>query len=225
MKWEPLVAMGALLLLGLWLVWGPGMMQRYEVRPGAHTAPVRIANSRGIIEAAPDPQHPGQLSFRILLRDGFASQPMAAREFRATFGETVYSAAIADRGSLESRLFRLLNITSWWSVAWIAVGLGGQVAFTGRTLIQWFISERRRQSVVPVVFWWLSLGGGVMLFAYFAWRQDVVGVLGQSAGVVIYARNLRLIAKQKRRAARQAVREAHPEPESQPVDPTAAGLS
>jgi lipid-A-disaccharide synthase-like uncharacterized protein len=201
-KWEPLLAMAALLLLGLWLVWGPGTMQRFDLRDGARTEPIRLANARGIIETAPDPVT-GQPTFRILLRDGFESPPLAADQFRATFGEGVYQAAIADRSNV---LFRLFNITSWWSLAWIAIGLTGQLAFTGRTLIQWFISERKRESVVPVIFWWLSLVGGVMLFAYFAWRQDVVGVLGQSAGVVIYARNLRLIAKRQRRERRDAAR-------------------
>jgi lipid-A-disaccharide synthase-like uncharacterized protein len=201
-KWEPLLAMVALLLLGLWLVWGPGATHRYTLRDGARVDPIRLANARGVIETAPDPAS-GEPTFRILLRDGFASPPLPARQFRETFGDAVYQAAIADRTNF---FFRLFNITSWWSLAWIAVGLTGQLAFTGRTLIQWFISERKRESVVPVIFWWLSLGGGVMLFAYFAWRQDVVGVLGQSAGVVIYARNLRLIAKRQRRAARDAVR-------------------
>jgi lipid-A-disaccharide synthase-like uncharacterized protein len=55
--------------------------------------------------------------------------------------------------------------------------------------------------VITPSFWWFSLLGGVCLFAYFVWRQDAVGVIGQSSGIVIYARNLRLIAKQKRREA------------------------
>jgi lipid-A-disaccharide synthase-like uncharacterized protein len=215
MKWEPLLAMAALLLLGLWLVWGPGTMHRFDVRDGARTEPIRLANARGIIETAPDPAT-GEPTFRILLRDGFESPALPADQFRTTFGDGVYRAAIADRSNV---LFRIFNITSWWSMAWIAVGLAGQLAFTGRTLIQWFISERKRESVVPVIFWWLSLGGGVMLFAYFAWRQDVVGVLGQSAGVVIYARNLRLIAKRRRREARISAR-LEPLPEGQrPAQP------
>jgi lipid-A-disaccharide synthase-like uncharacterized protein len=66
-------------------------------------------------------------------------------------------------------------------------------------MIQWIVSERQKQSVVPEAFWWLSLAGGIALFAYFAWRQDIVGVLGQTSGVVIYARNIRLIHKRRRR--------------------------
>ena len=99
-------------------------------------------------------------------------------------------------------VFRLFNITTWASLVWVAIGMGGQILFAGRTLVQWFASEKERKSVVPAAFWWMSLIGGVSLFAYFAWRQDVVGVLGQCSGVVIYARNLRLISKHKRREER-----------------------
>ncbi len=51
------------------------------------------------------------------------------------------------------------------------------------------------------MFWWLSFLGGVCLFTYFVWRKDAVGVLGQATGVVIYARNLRLIHKERTRRA------------------------
>ena len=54
-----------------------------------------------------------------------------------------------------------------------------------------------QRSEVPVVFWWLSLAGGLLLFVYFVWRKDPIGVLGQSTGVAVYARNLRLIAKER----------------------------
>ena len=60
-------------------------------------------------------------------------------------------------------------------------------------LIQWLASERERRSVVPVVFWWMSLGGATMLMVYFVWRKDIVGILGQSLGWFIYARNLSFI--------------------------------
>jgi lipid-A-disaccharide synthase-like uncharacterized protein len=50
----------------------------------------------------------------------------------------------------------------------------------------------------------MSLFGGLAVFAYFVWRQDIVGVLGQCSGVVIYARNLKLIAKNKKRAEKDA---------------------
>ncbi len=87
----------------------------------------------------------------------------------------------------------VLNITSWLGAIWVGVGLLGQVLFSGRMLIQWLASERSRRSVVPTAFWWMSLGGASMLIIYFIWRRDIVGVLGQSTGWIIYTRNLYFI--------------------------------
>lgn len=88
---------------------------------------------------------------------------------------------------------RVLNVRSPIGVAWVALGLAGQLAFMTRMLVQWLASEHRGRSVVPVAFWWISIAGASMLLAYFAWRRDLVGILGQSMGFLIYARNLWLI--------------------------------
>lgn len=106
------------------------------------------------------------------------------------------SGALADAGgdpAPRPLWLRLLNIGSPLGAAWVALGLLGQLAFASRMLVQWLASERLGRSVVPVVFWWLSLVGASMLLAYFVWRKDVVGVLGQSAGFLVYSRNLWLI--------------------------------
>jgi lipid-A-disaccharide synthase-like uncharacterized protein len=95
-------------------------------------------------------------------------------------------------------LYRLLNISKPFGLVWISVGLLGQAMFTFRMLLQWWASEKHKRSVVPVGFWWGSLIGGVMLFAYFCWRKDAIGILGQSTGVFIYARNLVLIYRGQR---------------------------
>ena len=95
-------------------------------------------------------------------------------------------------------LYRLLNITSPVGIAWVALGLLGQILFTGRMILQWVTSERAQRSIVPVGFWWMSLGGASMLLVYFIWRRDIVGILGQSAGWLIYARNLGLIYRNPR---------------------------
>lgn len=105
-------------------------------------------------------------------------------------------------------LFHALNITSPWGIVWVAVGFAGQALFTLRMLLQWFASEREKRSVVPIGFWWGSLFGGALLFAYFVWRKDIVGVVGQSTGVVVYARNLILIYRA--RAAQHRRDTAHP---------------
>jgi lipid-A-disaccharide synthase-like uncharacterized protein len=200
-KWEPWALMILMLGIGLWLVWSPiSGLKAPKAREGARTVELRVGNSRGIVEVF-TPQGQTEPAFRMLLRDGHVSNEMSATDFKAVFGEQAYTTAAARQ---PSHLFRVLNITSWGGLLWVSIGFFGQIAFTGRTLVQWLVSEKRRESVVPELFWWLSLAGGSMLFTYFVWRQDFVGVLGQSSGVVIYARNLRLIYKARRRAGEAA---------------------
>lgn len=83
---------------------------------------------------------------------------------------------------------------------WIGIGFLGQLFFTSRFLIQWIVSERRRESVIPLAFWWFSLLGGVTLLSYAIWRQDPVFIMGQATGLIVYARNLALIGQKKREA-------------------------
>ena len=94
-------------------------------------------------------------------------------------------------------LYRVMNIDNPIGIAWVLLGLFGQVLFACRMLVQWLTSEQQKRSVVPVEFWWLSLGGASMLLIYFIWRQDVVGILGQATGWLIYSRNLYFIYLQR----------------------------
>jgi lipid-A-disaccharide synthase-like uncharacterized protein len=81
---------------------------------------------------------------------------------------------------------------------WILLGFIAQAFFTMRFLVQWIASERAKRSVVPIAFWFFSLGGGALLLLYAIKRQDPVFIAGQGLGLVIYTRNLWLIAKEKR---------------------------
>lgn len=81
---------------------------------------------------------------------------------------------------------------------WIAIGFLGQALFTSRFLVQWIASERRRESVIPLAFWWFSILGGLTLLSYALWRQDPVFILGQATGIIVYSRNLILIARKRR---------------------------
>jgi lipid-A-disaccharide synthase-like uncharacterized protein len=76
---------------------------------------------------------------------------------------------------------------------WLVVGFLGQAFFSARFLVQWVASERARRSIVPIAFWFLSLGGGATLFAYALYRRDPVFIAGQGVGLFIYLRNLVLI--------------------------------
>lgn len=101
-----------------------------------------------------------------------------------------FYAEIAERQRGRSWLFMLLDVTSWTGVAWVFFGFLGQAVFMARMIAQWHASEKAKSSVVPPVFWWLSLLGSSMLMVYFVWRWEIIGFLGQSTGWFIYIRNL-----------------------------------
>ena len=63
---------------------------------------------------------------------------------------------------------------------WLTVGFVGQGLFTARFLVQWIVSEKERDAVVPVSFWWLSLLGGAALLSYAISRRDPVIIVGQA---------------------------------------------
>jgi lipid-A-disaccharide synthase-like uncharacterized protein len=84
---------------------------------------------------------------------------------------------------------------------WLSVGFLGQALFSARFLVQWIASERRKESVVPVAFWFLSLGGGLALLLYALHRLDPVFIVGQAAGLFVYLRNLLLIRRKGRELA------------------------
>jgi lipid-A-disaccharide synthase-like uncharacterized protein len=84
---------------------------------------------------------------------------------------------------------------------WLAVGFLGQALFSARFLVQWIVSERKRESVIPVPFWYFSIGGGLTLLLYAIHRLDPVFILGQGAGLLVYSRNLYFIHRKPRRLA------------------------
>lgn len=188
MKPGPLIAMAAMLFVGMWLVLQP------TLRRGAHDLGITIGSMEVLLARTPDADPP---AYRVISPPEMAGMVIAQEEM-----DDFVSARLdawLDRPAWERTLLGFFNITRWSTFGWVMIGLAGQGAFFGRMMVQWIISERCRVSTVPEVFWWLSLAGGLALFIYFVWRKDVVGVLGQATGVVIYARNLRLIHKQHAR--------------------------
>jgi lipid-A-disaccharide synthase-like uncharacterized protein len=83
---------------------------------------------------------------------------------------------------------------------WLGFGLLGQALFSARFLVQWIATERQRKSVVPREFWYFSIGGGLTLLAYALHRGDPVFILGQSAGLFVYSRNLYFVHRDRKPA-------------------------
>ena len=92
-----------------------------------------------------------------------------------------------------------MGATTAADALWVAIGLVGQLMFTGRFIVQWLASEKAGRSVVPVAFWYFSILGGAVVLAYGIHKLDPVIILGQLPGVVIYTRNLWLIRAEKQK--------------------------
>jgi len=80
---------------------------------------------------------------------------------------------------------------------WLGFGLIAQLFFTARFLVQWISSERAGQSVVPMAFWFFSMGGGMMTLIYGIAKREPVIIIGQSLATIIYIRNIMLIVKNR----------------------------
>ena len=82
---------------------------------------------------------------------------------------------------------------------WVLLGVVAQGLFTMRFVVQWLASEKAQRSVVPMTFWWFSIGGGLLLLIYALYRRDPVFILGQGFGVFVYLRNLQFVLRAKAR--------------------------
>lgn len=204
-KWGPVIAMVALLLLGVWVAFAPDVPQSKP--DGAERVKLTVGPVKGVLEWMPSIPPSGSLATRkpitytLHYRDGTSIPNLSQADVEKVLGPDAVE-RITSGGS--NWLYRAFNVSNPIGVAWVILGFAGQIVFGGRWIVQWLVSEKNKASSVPVSFWWMSLAGSVMLFAYFVWRNDVVGVLGQTSGVVIYARNIQLIRKQARREARAA---------------------
>jgi lipid-A-disaccharide synthase-like uncharacterized protein len=83
---------------------------------------------------------------------------------------------------------------------WVLLGFVAQAFFTMRFVVQWIASERVGKSVIPIAFWWCSIGGGLLLLLYALYRRDPVFIAGQSFGVFVYLRNLYFVLRDRKQA-------------------------
>ena len=82
-------------------------------------------------------------------------------------------------------------------IVFLIIGFTGQGLFASRFIVQWIYSEKKGESSIPLVFWYLSIFGGIGLLTYAIFRKDPVIILGQLFGIFIYLRNLILIYNKK----------------------------
>jgi hypothetical protein len=82
---------------------------------------------------------------------------------------------------------KLLGIE--WSV-WKMLGWAGNATFFSRFLVQWYVTEKRKQVVVPQAFWWLSIFGSLTLVCYSLHQRDSVFIFAYAFTPIPYLRNL-----------------------------------
>src|SRR5262245_28996061 len=187
MKLGPVAAMVGILGVSVWIMVATSPSK--PETPGAVQLEVVVSSHKARLELIPANTPPNPVpyvQYRFLNWPAVGDQLMTEQQFHEV---------LEKRGNTQGKpwILRIFNVTSPLNLVWVAVGLGGQLVFAGRMIVQWLASEKRRQSIVPPAFWYMSLGGGLCLTAYFLWRHDLVGVLGQAMGLVVYVRNIRLL--------------------------------
>ena len=94
-------------------------------------------------------------------------------------------------------MFEFLKNLSQTELIFLIIGFCGQGLFASRFIVQWVYSEKKGVSTIPIIFWYLSIFGGLGLLTYAIFREDPVIISGQLFGIFIYLRNLILIYKKK----------------------------
>ena len=90
------------------------------------------------------------------------------------------------------------NNLSTIEIFFLCIGFLGQGLFASRFLVQWLYSEKKQESHIPIIFWYLSIFGGIGLLIYAISRKDPVIITGQLFGIFVYLRNIILIKKKEK---------------------------
>ena len=94
-------------------------------------------------------------------------------------------------------MFNYFSNLSSIEIFFLTIGFLGQGIFASRFIVQWIYSEKKGESSIPIIFWYLSILGGLGLLTYAIFRKDPVIIVGQIFGIFIYSRNLILIHRKK----------------------------
>ncbi len=98
-------------------------------------------------------------------------------------------------------MFEYINNLNSLEIIFLIIGFIGQGLFASRFIFQWIYSEKIGKSTIPIIFWYLSIFGGIGLLIYAIFRKDPVIIVGQMFGIFIYTRNLILIYRKKKKDA------------------------
>jgi len=80
---------------------------------------------------------------------------------------------------------------------WLILGFTAQALFSARFIVQWIASEKAKESIIPSLFWYLSITGGGLLLIYAIHIKDPVFIIGQAFGFLIYGRNIYFVLRKK----------------------------
>ena len=95
-------------------------------------------------------------------------------------------------------MYNYFQNISTMELFFLSIGFIGQGLFASRFIFQWIYSEKKGESSIPLIFWYLSIFGGIGLLTYAIFRKDPVIISGQIFGIFVYLRNLILIYKKKK---------------------------
>lgn len=172
-------------------VLGWGLLVKLHVAPPpgeCYQPPFNLSDRLSTLQVKADPN-----GHRLVFTSPHGEREMGADEFLAEVQKR------QEERKQWGWIFRKLDITGPASLAWVGFGFLAQFVFMSRMIVQWYVSEKAKSSIVPPSFWWLSLLGASMLIIYYLWRKDPVSLLAQSFGFTVYVRNLWLIHEEKAR--------------------------
>lgn len=85
------------------------------------------------------------------------------------------------------------------SIDWLVIfGFFAQFIFFLRFVVQWWESEKKGESTIPPMFWYLSVFGTILILIYSIIRKDIVFSVASSLNMLIYLRNIALLKNKKK---------------------------
>ncbi|MBD5217168.1 MAG: lauroyl acyltransferase [Bacteroidales bacterium] len=124
--------------------------------------------------------------YNLRLKGVWQRWPLAVRLLLLLTPIAVIGIAALQPEKLADTFLRNDDIPLWLLI----YGSAGQILFTLRFVYQWYVSRKLQRSELPPGFWIISLAGSTAIVSYAIFRLDPVLILGQSFGLVAYARNL-----------------------------------